>query len=73
MTAFIGDPCVGPVAVVADIRSLRPGAEIALDVAEPPLLFPLISGARLRADVGFAARYDRRTFAAALLATRETS
>jgi UDP-glucose 4-epimerase len=54
--------------LVADIRSLRPGAEIALDVTEPPLLFPLISGARLRADVGFAARYDRRAFAAALLA-----
>jgi len=54
--------------IVADIGSLRPGAEIALDVIEPPLLFPLISGARLRADIGFAARYDRRAFAAALLA-----
>jgi hypothetical protein len=54
--------------LVADIRLLRPGAEIALDVTEPPLLFPLISGASLRADVGFAARYDRRAFAAALLA-----
>jgi UDP-glucose 4-epimerase len=53
--------------IVADIRSLRPNADIALDVTEPPLLFPLISGARLRADVGFAARYDRRAFAAALL------
>lgn len=54
--------------IVADIRSLRPGAQMALDVTEPSLLFPLISGARLRADVGFAARYDRRGFAAALLA-----
>jgi UDP-glucose 4-epimerase len=53
--------------IVADIRALRPNADIALDVTEPPLLFPLISGARLRADVGFAARYDRRAFAAALL------
>ena len=53
--------------IVADIRSLRPNADIVLDVTEPPLLFPLISGARLRADVGFAARYDRRAFAAALL------
>jgi nucleoside-diphosphate-sugar epimerase len=54
--------------IVADIRSVRPDAEIALDLTKPPLLFPLISGARLRADVGFAARYHRRAFAAALLA-----
>jgi UDP-glucose 4-epimerase len=54
--------------IVADIRSVRPDAEIALEVTEPPLLFPLISGARLRTDVGFEARYDRRAFAAALLA-----
>ena len=54
--------------IVADIRSLRPNADIALDVTEPPLLFPLITGARLRADVGFGPRYDRRAFTAALLA-----
>ena len=54
--------------VIADIRALCPGSEIVLDVTEPPLLFPLISGARLRADVGFAPRYDRRAFTAALLA-----
>lgn len=59
--------------IVADIRALRPGAEIALEQSEPQLLFPLISGARLRADVGFKARYDRRAFAAALLASEEGS
>ena len=53
--------------IVAGIRSLRPSAEIALDVTEPPLLFPLICGARLRADLSFAPHYDRRTFVAALL------
>lgn len=54
--------------IVADIRAMRPDAEITLDATEPPLLFPLISGARLRADVAFAPRYDRRAFTAALLA-----
>lgn len=54
--------------IVADIASVRPGARIALDVTEPAALFPLISGARLQADLGFTARRDRRSFVAAMLA-----
>jgi nucleoside-diphosphate-sugar epimerase len=53
--------------IVADIREIRPGARITLEPAEPPILFPLICGTRLRAEVGFDPRYDRRGFVQAML------
>jgi UDP-glucose 4-epimerase len=53
--------------IIADIREIRPDARITLEAAEPPFLFPLISGARLRAEVGFGPRYDRRGFVEAML------
>lgn len=54
--------------LVADIRTRRRGASVALVAAEPPTLFPLITGARLRAHVGFMPRYDRQAFVDAMLA-----
>ena len=53
--------------IVADIREIRPGARITLEPTEPTILFPLISGTRLRAEVGFDPRYDRRGFVQAML------
>ena len=53
--------------IIADIREIRPGARITLEPTEPPILFPLISGTRLRAEVGFGPRYDRRGFVQAML------
>ena len=53
--------------LVAEIRAMREGARIGLEPSEPAMLFPLVSGARLRADLGFAPRHDRRAFVAAML------
>jgi UDP-glucose 4-epimerase len=51
-----------------DVRSLVPRAEIAFeDTGAPPLLFPLVSGARFRREVGFVPRHDRLAFVRAML------
>ena len=54
--------------LIAEILRQRPGLDLALDRTEPPLLFPLITGARLACDVGFSPRHDLARFVAAMLA-----
>lgn len=53
--------------LVREILRRRPGLDIRREIVAPPLLFPLISGARLRGDLGFSARYDLPAFVAAML------
>lgn len=58
--------------LVRDLREAIPDLDITFaDGGPPPLLFPLISGARLRASTGFAARYDRAAFVRAMLGGSE--
>lgn len=53
--------------IVAEIARRRPQARLAIDVAAPALLFPLIDGARFSAATGFHARHDLPRLVAALL------
>lgn len=54
--------------LVGAVRTARPGLDLAFaDSGEPPLLFPLTSGARLREATGFVARHDRAAFVQAML------
>ena len=54
--------------LVGDVRTLAPGLVVAFDPAEaPPTLLPLVSGERLRAEVGFTPRHDRLSFVRAML------
>ena len=53
--------------IVAESRRIRPDARITLSRLSRPILFPLISGKRLRAEVGFGPQYDRRGFVQAML------
>lgn len=57
--------------LVAGIKRHRPDSQVVLDQVPAPMLFPLISGASLRQDVGFTARFDREAFVEAML-RRET-
>jgi hypothetical protein len=49
------------------IAARRPGDPIRLDPVVPTMLFPLVSGARLRADTGFVPAYDLAGFVDAML------
>jgi UDP-glucose 4-epimerase len=49
------------------IAARRPGDPIRLDPVAPAMLFPLVSGARLRADTGFVPAYDLAGFVDAML------
>lgn len=53
--------------IVRLVRARRPAARIELAPTPPALLSPLISGARLRADTGFAAAYALPAFVDAML------
>jgi len=54
-------------ALVAQLRLRRPGARIDFSAVAPIMPLPLVSGARLRADTGFAPRYDLAAFVNAML------
>ena len=49
------------------IAARRPGPPVTLAPTPPALLFPLVSGARLRADTGFVPAYDLARFVDAML------
>lgn len=54
--------------LVRDVQTALPGPAFRFqDAGPPPLLFPLVSGERLRADTGFVARHDRAAFTRAML------
>jgi UDP-glucose 4-epimerase len=59
-----------PSDLVAELRRLRPGIRFEIERTSPPVLFPLVSGARLRSDVGFSARHDLPTFTRSMLEAR---
>ncbi|CAH1648167.1 MULTISPECIES: NAD(P)-dependent oxidoreductase [unclassified Chelatococcus] len=44
--------------IAAAVEKATPGLEVALDVTEPAMLFPLISDARFRHDTGFTPAFD---------------
>ncbi|MBS7701017.1 MULTISPECIES: NAD(P)-dependent oxidoreductase [unclassified Chelatococcus] len=44
--------------IAAAVEKEAPGLEVALDVTEPAMLFPLISDARFRRDTGFTPAFD---------------
>ena len=49
---------VGMPGLIVEIERRKPGVRILLDRIEPPLLFPLVSGARFKAATGFTAKHD---------------
>ena len=49
------------------IAARRPGPIVRRDPVTPALVFPLVSGARLRTDTGFAPAYDLEGFVDAML------
>ena len=53
--------------LISEIKRHRPDSQVVLNQVPPPLLFPLISGASLCDDVGFAPRFDREAFVKAML------
>jgi nucleoside-diphosphate-sugar epimerase len=53
--------------LIEEVQQLRPDCRIALEPAEPALLFPLIDGRRFAAATGFAARHDISGFVRALI------
>lgn len=53
--------------LVREVRRQRPDAAIEQDIVAPALLFPLISGARLRADLNYSTCCDLPAFVAAML------
>lgn len=56
--------------IVDLVRARRPGTPIGFEEVAPDRLFPLISGARLRADTGFVPRYDLLGFVDAMMEGR---
>jgi nucleoside-diphosphate-sugar epimerase len=59
--------------LIAEIRQVRSGSQIAFQKTEPALLFPLIDGSRFRRATGFAPDYDRAGLVSSLLDTEEES
>lgn len=53
--------------LVRETLRQRPCLDIRQEIIAPPMLFPLITGARLRADLDYSARYDLPAFVAAML------
>ena len=54
--------------LIAEIERQKPGTRIEMETIRPPLLFPLVSGARLARDVGLKAPLDLHEFTRAMLA-----
>jgi nucleoside-diphosphate-sugar epimerase len=54
--------------LIAEIRRQKPGTQIEMERIRPPMLFPLISGARLAHDVGLNPPMDLPAFTQAMLA-----
>jgi UDP-glucose 4-epimerase len=53
--------------LISEIKQHRPDSQVVLDQIPPAMLFPLVSGASLCNDVGFAPRFDREAFVRAML------
>lgn len=54
--------------IVGMLRRMRPGLAFDHEAVEPPMVFPLITGARFQRDTGFRARHDLEGFVKAMLA-----
>ncbi|MCW3474335.1 NAD-dependent epimerase/dehydratase family protein [Limobrevibacterium gyesilva] len=59
--------------IVRAARECRPGLAVEMVPTVPAILFPLISGARLRADVSFTAKHDLSALVRALLQQDDAS
>ena len=53
--------------LIQELRRHRPAIQVEQETTAPPILFPLVSGASLRRDVGFSAGYDLPAFVQAML------
>ena len=54
--------------LIAEVKRQKPNTRIEVQMAPPPVLFPLISGARLCNATGFEAPHDLKAFTKAMLA-----
>jgi UDP-glucose 4-epimerase len=53
--------------LIAEVKRQKPGTQIEMERSRPPILFPLISGARLFHDIGLEAPMDLPAFTRAML------